>query len=63
MAKNVTIKGVTVGSIEDQADMIAAIDANGLRPVIDSTFPLDQISAAFAHQLSRAHFGKICLAL
>jgi NADPH:quinone reductase-like Zn-dependent oxidoreductase len=63
MAKNVTIKGVTVGSIEDQTNMISAIDATGLKPVIDSTFPLDQISAAFTHQISRAHFGKICLAL
>jgi NADPH:quinone reductase-like Zn-dependent oxidoreductase len=43
--------------------MIAAIDANGIQPVIDSTFPLDQIEAAFKHQVSQRHFGKICLAL
>lgn len=63
MSKNVTIKGVTVGSRQDQEDMIAAIDANGIRPVIDSTFPLDEIAAAFARQVSQAHFGKICLEL
>ena len=61
MSKNVTIKGVTVGSIQEQEEMIAAIDAAGLRPVIDSTFPLDQIASAFAHQISQRHFGKICL--
>jgi len=61
MGKNVTIKGVTVGSIQDQEDMIAAIDANGIRPIIDSTYPLDQIAAASAHQVSQKHFGKICL--
>ena len=61
MSKNVTIKGLTVGSIEDQNDMIAAIDANGIKPVVDSTYPLDQIAAAFAHQISQKHFGKICL--
>lgn len=61
MSKNVAIKGITVGSIEQQVDMIAAIDAAGLRPVIDSSLPLDQISAAFAHQISQRHFGKICL--
>ena len=61
MSKNVTIKGITVGSIQEQEEMIAAIDAAGIRPVIDSTFPLDQIAAAFAHQLSQKHFGKICL--
>jgi NADPH:quinone reductase-like Zn-dependent oxidoreductase len=63
MSKNIAIKGVTVGSRQDQEEMIAAIDANGIRPVIDSTFPLDQIAAAFAHQISQKHFGKICLTL
>ena len=63
MSKNVTIKGVTVGSIQDQDDMIAAIDAAGLRPVIDSRFSLEQIASAFAHQISQQHFGKISLAL
>ena len=61
MSKNVTIKGVTVGSIQDQDEMIAAVEANGIRPVIDSIYPLDQIAAAFAHQISQKHFGKICL--
>jgi NADPH:quinone reductase-like Zn-dependent oxidoreductase len=61
MSKNVTVKGITVGSIQDPEEMIAAIEANGLKPVIDSTYPLDQIAAAFAHQISQKHFGKICL--
>lgn len=61
MSKNVCIQGITVGSRQDQEEMIAAIEANGIVPVIDSTFPLDQISAAFAHQMSQKHFGKICL--
>lgn len=61
MSKNVMIQGITVGSRQDQEDMIDAIEANGLLPVIDSTFPLDQIAAAFAHQISQKHFGKICL--
>jgi NADPH:quinone reductase-like Zn-dependent oxidoreductase len=63
MSKNVTIKGITVGSRQEQQEMIAAIDANGIQPIIDSTFPLDQIVAAFRHQISQSHFGKICLAL
>ena len=61
MSKNVCVQGITVGSRQDQEEMIAAIEANGIVPVIDSTFPLDQISAAFAHQMSQKHFGKICL--
>lgn len=61
MSKNAAIKGVTVGSRQDQEDLIAAIEANGIQPVIDSSFPLDQIAAAFAHQISQKHFGKILL--
>ncbi len=61
MSKNVAVKGVTVGSIQDQVEMVAAIEANGIKPVIDSSFPLDGIAAAFAHQISQKHFGKIVL--
>jgi len=41
--------------------MIRAIDRNGMRPVIDKVFPLAEIVAAFRHQESNRHFGKICL--
>jgi NADPH:quinone reductase-like Zn-dependent oxidoreductase len=61
MSKNIAVKGITVGSREEQEDMIAAIDANGIKPVIDSTYSLDQLGAAFAHQMSQKHFGKICV--
>ncbi len=61
MSKNVCIQGLTVGSRQDQEDMVAAIDANPFEPIIDSTFPLEGIAAAFAHQMSQKHFGKICL--
>ncbi len=61
MTKNVAIKGITVGSHDAQEDMIAAIEANGLKPVIDKVFPLEGIAAAFMHQASQTHFGKICL--
>jgi NADPH:quinone reductase-like Zn-dependent oxidoreductase len=61
MSKNAAIKGVTVGSRQDQDEMVAAIEANGIEPVIDSSFALDRIAEAFAHQVSQKHFGKICL--
>lgn len=41
--------------------MVRAIEANGLWPVIDRHFPLEQIVAAFRHQESGRHFGKIVL--
>lgn len=63
MWKNITLSGITVGSIEDQENMVAALEATGIRPVIDSTFPLARMADAFRHQISQQHFGKICLSI
>ena len=62
-SKNLTMSGITVGSRKHQEDMIAAIDANGIKPVLDKDFPLDQLAAAFAHQASQQHFGKITVSI
>ena len=59
--KNARISGITVGSQKHQLDMIRAIEASGLEPVIDSTYPLAQLADAFRHQESQSHFGKICV--
>jgi NADPH:quinone reductase-like Zn-dependent oxidoreductase len=56
---NVRISGVTVGSRQHQQDMIRAIEAGGLKPVVDRVFPLAELREAFLHQEARAHFGKI----
>lgn len=61
MMKQLTLKGITVGSRADQMDLVRAINASGIKPVIDSTFPLEKIADAFRHQKSQKHFGKICL--
>lgn len=62
-SKNLTMSGITVGSAKHQEDMIAAIEASGIKPVLDKDFPLDQIADAFGHQASQKHFGKITLSL
>jgi NADPH:quinone reductase-like Zn-dependent oxidoreductase len=59
--KNAAIKGITVGSRRHQLDMIAAVEAGDLKPVIDSSYPLEQLADAFRHQESQRHFGKICI--
>jgi len=59
MAKNLRVQGLTVGSRAQQIDMIAAIEANGLKPVLDKFFPLADLGDAFRHQESGQHFGKI----
>ncbi|WP_108810480.1 zinc-binding dehydrogenase [Sphingorhabdus sp. Alg231-15] len=59
MAKNLRVQGLTVGSRAQQLDMIAAINVNGIKPVLDKHFPLSDLADAFRHQESGAHFGKI----
>lgn len=61
MSKNIRLQGITVGSCRHQLDMLRAIEANDLQPVIDRHFPLEQIADAFRHQASGQHFGKIVL--
>lgn len=61
LLKQLRLQGVLVGSRVQQQAMIRAIDANGLRPVIDRRFALEEIVDAFRYQESNQHFGKICL--
>ncbi|EPM71301.1 zinc-binding dehydrogenase oxidoreductase [Pseudomonas syringae pv. actinidiae ICMP 18804] len=61
MVKQLRMQGVLVGSRTQQQDMIRAIDANGMRPVMDRSFPMTDIVEAFKYQETNQHFGKICL--
>jgi hypothetical protein len=63
MRKQQTLKGLIVGSREQQQDMVRALEQFGWKPVIDSRYPLEQMPAAFAHQQTGQHFGKIVVAL
>jgi NADPH:quinone reductase-like Zn-dependent oxidoreductase len=62
-AKRIRLQGVTVGSRRNQMDLVRAITANGIKPVIDRTFPLDGLAEAFRHLRTGQHFGKICLSI
>ena len=59
--KHLKMTGLAVGSKEMQEEMIRAIDANQIKPVIDKSFALDQLADAFAYQQSNQHFGKIVI--
>ena len=61
--KNAVVSGITVGSRESQMDMVAALETNGIKPVIDRCFALGEIADAFRLQESQQHFGKICLTI
>lgn len=61
MRKQLRLEGLTVGTRRQQLDMITAIEANGIRPVISDHFPLERLADAFRHQEAGRHFGKICI--
>ncbi|MFJ4141467.1 NAD(P)-dependent alcohol dehydrogenase [Pseudomonas sp. NPDC089734] len=61
LLKQLRLQGVLVGSRTQQQDMIRAINANGLRPVMDRSFPMTDIVEAFRYQETNRHFGKITL--
>ena len=60
--KNAVVSGITVGSRAHQLEMIEAIEANGIEPVIDRSFGLAELADAFRLQEAQQHFGKITLA-
>ncbi len=61
MAKQVRLQGLIVGSREHQQDMVRALDGFDWRPVVDRSYPLEDLAEAFAWQKAGRHFGKICL--
>jgi NADPH:quinone reductase-like Zn-dependent oxidoreductase len=61
MARQARLQGLIVSSRREQIDMVRAIEATGLHPVIDRSFALGEIAEAFRHQEAGRHFGKICL--
>jgi NADPH:quinone reductase-like Zn-dependent oxidoreductase len=61
LIKQLRLQGVLVGNRAQQQAMIQAIDANGLRPVVDQVFAVEDIVQAFQYQETNQHVGKICL--
>lgn len=61
MAKQIRLIGIIVGNRRHQIDMVRALDANPMRPVIDKTFALKDLAEAFRYEEAAGHFGKICV--
>jgi NADPH:quinone reductase-like Zn-dependent oxidoreductase len=61
--QNIRLQGVTVGSRDQLEQMLAAISAHELKPVVDRVFPLPEIRAAIEYLSARRHIGKVCIAI
>ncbi|MEV4902158.1 zinc-binding dehydrogenase [Citricoccus sp. NPDC055426] len=56
-----SVIGTTSGSPSEFQRMLSFVDAQGIKPVIDSVWPLHETAAAHRHMEGRKHFGKIVL--
>lgn len=61
MVKQIKLQGIIVGSRRHQLEMVRALEASNVRPVIDKTFPLTATADAFRYEEGATHFGKICV--
>ena len=59
--RNIRLQGIFVGSREMAEDMLRAMEAHQIRPVIDRVFDFGEAAEALRYMESGAHFGKIVL--
>jgi NADPH:quinone reductase-like Zn-dependent oxidoreductase len=63
MFKAGRMRGIYVGSAAMARHLNAAIDANGIKPVIDKSFAFDDAKAAYDYHASPALFGKTVITI
>ncbi|GAA1787006.1 NAD(P)-dependent alcohol dehydrogenase [Pseudarthrobacter sulfonivorans] len=61
LGRQIHLQGLCVGSRHHQRDLVKALDAIGIRPVIDSTFTFETLADGFRRLNSGNHFGKIAV--
>jgi len=61
MPKRGNLHGIFVGDRSMFVEMNKAIEASGIRPVVDKVFAFDDALAAYRHQLSGTFVGKVVI--
>ncbi|KAH6614009.1 hypothetical protein C7974DRAFT_404268 [Boeremia exigua] len=57
-----TVRGILVGSRLQMEDMVSAIEANDLHPVVDEkVFELKDLQEAYEYMWDQKHFGKLTI--
>ncbi|MGB1876494.1 MAG: zinc-dependent alcohol dehydrogenase family protein [Rhodospirillaceae bacterium] len=63
LLKNLVLKGITSGSKTMLEECVAAIEVNGIDPVIDKVFSFEDAPEAYEYLDSAAHIGKVVIKL
>lgn len=63
LQRNARVRGIAVGPRNGFEAMNRAIEASGIRPLIDSRYDWSDFPQALRHLASGAHFGKVVLSL
>jgi len=61
MGRHQKLQGLVVGSRQQQKEMVRAVEATNIKPVIDRVYPLGELATAFQREERGVHFGKICI--
>lgn len=60
-ASGANFRNITVGDRAGLLELSRAVEASGLKPVIDRVFAFDDAREAFSHLESGTHFGKVVI--
>lgn len=61
--RHLRVAGVYVGSVSMFEDLVRALEASKVAPVVDRTFGFDDARAAYEHLASASHVGKVVVTL
>jgi NADPH:quinone reductase-like Zn-dependent oxidoreductase len=61
LRRNLRVQGLYVGNRQMFEAMNRAIEAGGLKPVMDKVFPFAEAKDAYRHLKSQNHFGKVVI--
>jgi NADPH:quinone reductase-like Zn-dependent oxidoreductase len=62
-AREITVHGSTMGTLDEFRALVAFVDAHRIRPVVDSTVDLADVGVQAGRMLAGTGFGKLCVSL
>lgn len=57
------VRGIFVGNRLKMEELVQAINASGIKPVVDKVFKMEETEKAFEHMEGQNHFGKVVIEL